>query len=162
MVLLVLVLAACAAFGSDRRAVPAAVFVFLVGVHFASVFEIPAGRFRWIGAGVSALVLAPFAWERFERFELLGEIDRVGALAEWHDAKVAEYNARKGGMSKEELEAAEGSLRRSRADFESSLQRFRARAQELNTLESVLGFASIGGLLLHSLLAAKARRAALA
>jgi hypothetical protein len=96
----------------------------------------------------------------FERCQLLGELDQIDVRAEAHDAKVADYNARKGGMSREELDAAEGSLRRSRADFESSLQRFRARAGELNTLESVLGFASVGGLLLHSVLAAKARRAA--
>jgi Flp pilus assembly protein TadD len=162
LALAVLVLAAYAIFGSDLRAAPAGVFVFLLGVHVASVFEIPAGRFRWMGAGLSALVLGAYAWTLLERFELIGQLDQIVHRAEAHDARLADYNARKAGMSKEEIEAAEASLRASRAEVESSAQRVLSRLQELNSWESVLGFASIGGLLLHSVLAAKARRATFA
>jgi hypothetical protein len=157
---LVLTLAACAIFGSDRRAAPAAVFLFLFAVHLASVFEIPAGRFRWAGVGASLVILGLFAWERVERFEALGELQRTLTMADGHDAKLADAKAREQSMSREESESTAVSLRMMRADVEAALQRIRSRFEVLNSWESFLGFASLGGLLLHSVLTAKARRAA--
>lgn len=61
-------------------------------------------------------------------------------------------------MSKEEVEAAERSSRTSLVDVDTSMQRMRSRVQGLNSWESVPGFASLGGLFGHALLAVKAKR----
>ncbi|QJW94772.1 tetratricopeptide repeat protein [Frigoriglobus tundricola] len=158
LVVVVLALAAAAVFGSDRRSAPAAVFVFLFAVHLASVFQIPAGRFRWMGIGLSAVIFSLFASERLERFELMRQFEPLRARAEAHDARVADFRARKPGLSKDEADETERALRLSFGTIDSEMRRLGSRIEELNAWESVLGFASLGGLLAHSFLAAKARR----
>lgn len=159
LVVLVLVLVTCAIFGTDRRTLLAAMFAFLFAVHFASVFEIPAGRYRWMGIALSAVILGLFAWERIERFELSDEFDRIIALANAHDAKLEDLKARESSMSREEIEETQRWLRQTRAEVEPALVRIRARLEQLNSWDSLLGFASLGGLLLHGVLALKAQRA---
>ncbi|AWM37925.1 Tetratricopeptide repeat protein [Gemmata obscuriglobus] len=159
LMVVVLALVASAVAGTDRRAAPAAVFVFLVAVHLASVFQIPAGRFRLLGAGASALILGLFAYERFERFDLIHQFAMLQTRAESHDTWAAEFRARKANMTEEQTAATEKGLQNSANVLDRSLQLLRSRAEELNSWESVLGFASLGGLLLHGFLAAKAVRA---
>jgi len=159
LVVMTLALAASAILGTDPRSAPMAVFVFVFALHFASIFEIPAGRFRWMGMGLSTIILVLFALERIDRFELFDQIDRIQILGEAHDARLAEYLARKPSLSQAEIDSTERSLRISRADLETSLQRLQTRAQALNSRQSMLGFASLCGLLAHTFLAAKANRA---
>lgn len=158
LVLAVLFLAVSAVMGWDKRSVPAAVFVFLFAVHLASVFQIPRGRFRWYGIGLSAVIMGAFAYERVQRFEWMAEADRIMARAKAHDAKVDEYQASEGKLPAEQVDAIVASIRASKAEISRSMDRAVARREQLDSWQSVLGFASLGGLLLHATLMVRAGR----
>lgn len=194
LVVVVLVAAAIAIFTRTDLSIAVALFLFLSAIHFASVVEIPAGRFRWFGIAASVAILAAFAWERSERMSLFADHDAWLMRAKRHDADVealkqsmpdAEFRNLQEEVEKlaktkdpndgaaepvpkpkaddQELEvfkARRQALTVERHNLDAEANGLKSRATELNSFESVIGFASIGGLLLHSYLAARARRSA--
>lgn len=188
----VLVAAAIAVFTRSDLSIAVALFLFLGSIHFASVVEIPAGRFRRYGIAASVAFLAAFGWERSERLTMQGEFAQLLARAIRHDERLAELKKAEMDLKGRKLEefekefekqvediaqgrqpegprkepdpevelhkrqvrelAAEGAV----IDFK--LRSLKSNAEKLSSLESVIGFASIGGLLLHSYLGVRARR----
>ena len=154
LVLVVLVLAVVAIFGRASTYVSYALVAFLVAVHFSSVFEIPAGRYRRIGIAVSALVLIAFASLKFERIALVAEFERLLERAKEHDARADVFQEK----DDDESQSKKKELKVQLFLIRDASLRMRGRADQLDRLESWAGFASLGGLLLHSYLGVRARR----
>ncbi len=182
----VLLLAAAAAVTRSLQAVGVAVFVFLAAVHFASVMNIPPGRYRWYGMAASVLVVGLFSWERVERMALLGELAVLEKMADEHDQRTRMFNNSDPHLKSRQIarnaqrmidrvqglpdppdppdpeqeahDRRERELLRERRELEAGFRRLKSRGEGVNTLQTVAAFLSIGGLVLHTRLTARAQR----
>lgn len=158
LVLVVLALAAIAIVDRDDAYGLGALTVFLFAVHFASAFQIPFGRYRSIGILVSAMAVLAFAIANYQRVELESEFDKLQVRAENYDRRVDQLRPLLAEMNEKERETAKLALRLEFASITASADGLRRRDKDLDNWESWAGFASLGVLLLHSVLTRKAQR----
>jgi tetratricopeptide (TPR) repeat protein len=158
LLLLTLVLAGVAIASRDDTYIHSAIFAFLLAIHFSSIMHIPYGRFRLIGAAVSALVLGLFVWEKVERAYLLQDVWPLRSRELELKADEKAFQLRRSSLDEHVIQETTAALANRKAELDRAAKDLLQRAERLNTWELVINIGSLGVLLLHVHLASKARR----
>lgn len=136
----------------------AAIALFLIAVHFASVMNIPFGQYRWLGLAASVVIMLVYSGSKINRLELEQQWQ---ALLQRADAFDAELDRIRPGLDKlPESEQEQIKKERSlvRASLETEARKLNRQSEDLQFWESLGSFGSLGVLFLHSALANRARR----
>ncbi|MBX3401187.1 MAG: tetratricopeptide repeat protein [Gemmataceae bacterium] len=158
LVVVVLILAAFAILTREQSTVAWAVTMFLAAIHTSSIFDIPAGRYRWIGLGLSSIAILAFGVLKSERVDLIADYDKLYQKAIQHDERAEQFRLNERELSAEKAEALKRELAVELRIIQLKSSEIRNRSDKLGTMETVSGFGSLGALLLHAFLRAKARR----
>ncbi len=160
LVALTLALAAVAIVGKNDPCGYAALTLFLVAVHFASVVNIPFGRFLAIGIAASVLTVGAYAFASVQRVDLDGEFERLRDRAARFDRDGDTLRVVVRNMTAEQKSLAERSRERELEILKSTIGDWHQRDRELDDRSSTIGLACLGALFLHPYLGVRARRAA--
>lgn len=152
-----------AAFGlltPEERLIPFAALAFLVGVHIGSVFAIPAGRYRWYGIGVSALVLV-FAFNlTIEESELIEQRARFrGQIEAFERADAAAKPEILATLPGEEAKRRKANLLREDGLLSLSASILRESDFRLDMQRNLFIVVGLGALILHGMWRMRAHRA---
>lgn len=154
---------------NENRLFLLAVLLLVAAVHFASVFGIPAGRYRWLGAAASVAVVLGMVGHAAVSAVVAADGEAWLRKATEHDRKAALH--RQPPPTPEQF--AERTLRgdpdrqapslppeliAERLRLENEGIQLRQIRSTLDDLESLLLFASVGVLILHSVLRNRATR----
>jgi len=148
---------AVAGFVTDNDLLSEAWLVLLiVAVHFTSVNEIPTGRYRWYGAAASAAVVLFSLWVATQRLDLLAEEQAFQRDAQDFDDRTEAR--RRAAKPQAKSEAEEEQLKREFAALGARTQLLKGRIEDMKNNQAMRNVLSIGTLVLHVILAVRARR----
>lgn len=159
LVALTLALAAIALVGKNDSYGHAALTLFLVAVHFASVVNIPFGRFLAIGIAASVLTVGAYGVSNIQRVEMDGEFERLRAHALRYDQEGDMLRLAMPAMTAEQQIQMEQTRARQLESLKTTAGDWHRHDRELEDRISMIGLASLGALFLHPVLIRGSQRA---